>query len=209
MSTGYAMWEMQQGANLMWTGGQALLTVPVTGPAGAGAGTAATGLGGGLLAHGGSVVIHNLDPARPIGWQVLSEGPGSTPPPADGPGKWVPETGGMPPRARKYQSQVTGAPEGYVYEVDGVKFDGFEDGVLIEAKGEGYSTFITNEGRRWQRWFTKGSDTVEQMKRQSRAAGSMPVHWHVAEREFADFLRGQAAKNNLNNVSVIWTPPTP
>ncbi|MCB9764319.1 MAG: hypothetical protein H6739_31390 [Alphaproteobacteria bacterium] len=37
VSTGCAMWEMQQGANLMWTGGEALVSVPVTGPAGQGA----------------------------------------------------------------------------------------------------------------------------------------------------------------------------
>ncbi|MCB9762667.1 MAG: hypothetical protein H6739_22900 [Alphaproteobacteria bacterium] len=202
------MWEMQQGANLMWTGGEALLTVPVTGPAGAGAGTAAMGLGGGLLAHGGSVVINNLDPDRTIGWQVLSEGPAGTPS-AEGPGKWVPETGGMPPRARRYQSQVTGAPEGYVYEVDGVKFDGFEDGVLIEVKGEGYKGFIEKGGNEWQGWFTKGDDLLQQMERQSAVAGRTQVHGHVAEKEFAEFLSERAVLKGWDNVTVIWTPPVP
>jgi hypothetical protein len=45
----------------------------------------------------------------------------------------------MPDRAADYQAQLTGNPPGYIYDVKGVKFDGFEDGVLLEVKGPGYA----------------------------------------------------------------------
>ena len=41
-------------------------------------------------------------------------------------------------RARlPYQARVTGTPSGQGYVVDGVKFDGYADGVLLDAKKNG------------------------------------------------------------------------
>ena len=63
-------------------------------------------------------------------------------PPVGGPGKWVRKAEGMKPRARQYQSQVSGAPEGWVYRVERAgetyDFDGFKDGHLIDGKGPNY-----------------------------------------------------------------------
>ncbi|WP_373371251.1 hypothetical protein [Stigmatella ashevillensis] len=58
-----------------------------------------------------------------------------------GPGTWVQVNESMSPSARKYQAQVTGAPEGSAYRVRGggekADFDGYQDGVLLDAKGPG------------------------------------------------------------------------
>ena len=44
--------------------------------------------------------------------------------------------------ASKYQKQVTGNPRGRAYIVDGVKFDGYRNQVLLDAKGLGYAKLI-------------------------------------------------------------------
>ena len=68
------------------------------------------------------------------------------PPRAGGPGQWVQTDEFMSQSAQDYQSQVTGAPQGYVYRVKSgtkeVDFDGFDQGFLIEAKGPGYAKWI-------------------------------------------------------------------
>jgi hypothetical protein len=68
------------------------------------------------------------------------------PPNAGGPGEWAEANENMSEQARSYQAQVTGAPKGYVYRVkrgdEEVDFDGFDEGVLLEAKGPGYAQWI-------------------------------------------------------------------
>jgi hypothetical protein len=67
----------------------------------------------------------------------------TAPPSSAGPGEWVKANEGMPEQARRYQAQVTGAPEGFVYRVKlgdkYVKFDGFDKGVLLETKATGFA----------------------------------------------------------------------
>ena len=44
-----------------------------------------------------------------------------------------------------YQEAVTGVPSEIGYRVNGVKFDGFKNGTLIDAKGPGYERFLYTE----------------------------------------------------------------
>ncbi len=73
----------------------------------------------------------------------------AAPPSSGGPGEWVQATESMSEQARRYQAQVTGAPEGYVYRVKlgdkYVNFDGFDEGVLLEAKSTGYAQWINKK----------------------------------------------------------------
>jgi hypothetical protein len=87
----------------------------------------------------------------------------SKPPPPSGPGKWVQKAEGMSKDAMRYQVQVTGTPKGWVYRVffgpgpdDYVDFDGFGNGVLLEAKGPNLAKFI-DEGLEPVGFF-KGAD---------------------------------------------------
>jgi hypothetical protein len=64
--------------------------------------------------------------------------------PSQGPGQWGPARESLKPPARRYQEQITGHSADDAYWVGGtstqsggVKFDGFKDGVLLEAKGPG------------------------------------------------------------------------
>lgn len=93
------------------------------------------------------------------------------PPPPEGPGQWTQKTERMSEEAQRFQSQVTGAPEGWVYRVrtgpgpkDFVDFDGFKNGVLLEVKGPGYKALL--EKMYGQEWFRGAKDLLAQARRQ-------------------------------------------
>jgi hypothetical protein len=76
-------------------------------------------------------------------------------------------------RARAYQEQISGHSADGAYWVGGVgrnsggvKFDGFKDGVLLEAKGPGYAEFF--EGLEPKHWFQHvgARGLIEQARRQ-------------------------------------------
>lgn len=121
-------------------------------------------------------------------------------PGADGPGLWV-KPKAMSPRARAYQTQITGREEEYV--LNGVQFDGFSDGVLLEAKGPGYRNFVKGEDLRT--WFTGAEEIFDQTKRQTTAAGGIPIIWHVAEPELAAALEKVFRRKKIS-IRVIHTP---
>jgi hypothetical protein len=130
---------------------------------------------------------------------------------AQGPGKWTykkPTTESK--QALDYQEQVTGRPAWYVYLVGTVEFDGFNGKALLEAKGGSYKHFLTKGGKA-QPWFEAGKGfkgLLEQAERQSRVARTLNVLvvWHVAEAEFASFLRTLFEKNGWDNITVHATP---
>ena len=135
-------------------------------------------------------------------------------PATPGPGRWTyrtPTTEST--QARDYQEQVTGRPAWWVYMVGEVEFDGFNGKELLEAKGASYKKFLTKNGTA-QPWFEAGAgfkSLMDQAEKQSKLAKSLnlPVVWHVAEAEFATFLRKLFARNNWDNIDVRHTPPAP
>ncbi len=148
--------------------------------------------------------------------QAVRDGSGA--PPAGGPGKWVESAESMSDRARRYQAQVTGTPDGRVYRVENVRtrdgklkpkvdFDGFRDGVLLEAKGPGYLNFVKNG--RFTRFFTGADDIVEQAKSQLAAAGELKVRWHVAEAETAQAIGVLLEDAKLSKIEIVHTPALP
>lgn len=128
-------------------------------------------------------------------------------PPAGGPGRWEKATEAMKPPARKYQAQITGAPEGYVYKVGDVKFDGFKDGVLLEAKGPGYLDFFKKGNP--QEWFQGVEKMIDQAQRQVDAAPGIRIQWHFAEKDVADFIRKSFAREGLGMIEVVSTAARP
>ncbi|RYZ14299.1 MAG: hypothetical protein EOO70_07785, partial [Myxococcaceae bacterium] len=155
---------------------------------------------------------------------VLSGGPGAavilqrahtatqgTTPPA-GPGRWGPSHESMSARARRYQEQISEHTADEAYWVGGVKFDGFKEGVLLEAKGPGYANmFLDNLKPRV--WF-EGSGAkalVEQAQRQLRAARGTgaPIRWHIAEQSTADALRKLFKDREIHGIEVVFSPPMP
>jgi len=167
----------------------------------------------------GALVVREL--ALPVGAVTVSVGAGAVgasvvlmaqgSPPAEGPGQWVPENASMSPEARRYQSQISAAPEGWAYSIrigpgpkDKVDFDGFKDGVLLEAKGPGYRELIE---RMYGKPFFEGlKEMLNQAQRQRVAAKGVPIHWHFAEREVADLARKLFESEGFKNVKVFHTP---
>jgi hypothetical protein len=179
-----------------------------------------------LSAEGLLVVERVVVPVGKVA-TVLSGGPGAAiilqranasgqqPSPAPGPGQWGPAQESMSARARAYQEQITGHSADEAYWVGGVgrnsggvKFDGFEEGVLLEAKGPGYANkFLDNlEPKRWFK--NSGAQAlVDQAKRQLGVANGMPIRWHVAEQKTADAIRKLLQDRGLPDIEVVYTPP--
>ncbi len=107
----------------------------------------------------------------------------------------------MPARAAAFQAEVTGLPQGTAYRLGGVDFDGFTNGVLLEAKGPGYATFV--RGGEFKPWFQGADDMVSQASRQLNVAGGTPVQWVVAEPETATAIRNLFAENGISGVNVV------
>jgi hypothetical protein len=120
----------------------------------------------------------------------------------------------MSKRAARYQEQISGQPASEAYWVGGVdrksggiKFDGFENGVLLEAKGPGYANKFDDKLAP-KKWFAPSGaqQLLDQADRQFKAAPDIPIRWHVAEKKAADAIRELLRKAGLERVEVVHTP---
>ncbi|AKQ70007.1 putative hemagglutinin-related protein [Myxococcus hansupus] len=135
--------------------------------------------------------------------------------PSRGPGRWGPAKESMKPPARRYQEQISGHSADDAYwvggmssQAGGVKFDGFKDGVLLEAKGPGYAKFFDElEPKEW--FLHSGAkDLVKQADRQIRAVRGqgLRIEWHVAEAKAAAAIRALLHEAGVEGVKVLHTP---
>ena len=125
--------------------------------------------------------------------------------PGGGPGRFERENEGMKERAARYQQQVTNTPPGQVYRVGGVKFDGFENGVLLDAKGPGYKNLV-KDGE-FRRPFRVRADLVDQARRQLDAAAGTPVVWRVAEPEALAAMKRLFREQGIKGIRLEHVPP--
>jgi len=124
---------------------------------------------------------------------------------AEGPGQWREAQESMSDRAADFQSKVTGQPPGRVYDVDGVKFDGYKDGKLLDAKGPGYEQFVDSNGD-FKPWYRGAGELVDQAERQLSVAGDTPIEWHVAEEPAADAMRSLLQREGFGQIDVVFDP---
>jgi restriction endonuclease fold toxin 5 of polymorphic toxin system len=91
-----------------------------------------------------------------------------------------------------------------------VKFDGFKNGVLLEAKGPGYANKFLDELEP-KSWFkhTGAQDLVNQARRQLNAVRGkgIPIQWHVAEEKTAEAIRALLNKEKVYGIEVVYTAP--
>ena len=118
-------------------------------------------------------------------------------------GRWVPATESMSARAAAYQAWITGRA-GQVFVKNGVKFDGFARGTLIEAKEPGYATFTPNG--QFQEWWRGADGLVDQARRQLRAADGVPIQWHFAEEAAANATRALFRERGISGIQIVVTP---
>lgn len=111
----------------------------------------------------------------------------------EGPGKWVEVC-----RARhglEHQSRMSGQPirdrngKLYIneYEVNGVKFDGYRDGILYEYKDK-YANFI-GKNKGFREWFEGAQDARKEALDQVAAAKGIPVVWRVGSNQVEAFKK--------------------
>jgi hypothetical protein len=178
----------------------------------------------------GTLVVERVSMGVGKAVTLLSGGPGAAiilqranpqgqgqPGPSKGPGQWGPSKESMSKRAARYQEQISGHPVEEAYWVGGVgrgsggaKFDGYANGVLLEAKGPGYANkFLDNlEPKPWFR--ESGAEALaDQAKRQFAAAKGTPVRWHVAEEKAAKAIRKLLNRKDVQGIEVVHTPALP
>ena len=113
-----------------------------------------------------------------------------------------------------YQEQITGHSDDEAYWVGGVgknsggvKFDGFKDGVLLEAKGPGYAKFF--EGLDPKEWFENSGaqGLIEQAQRQTQQ-GSWYGHPHRVACRGEARRRGhwKLLESEDQGINVVHTP---
>jgi hypothetical protein len=135
-----------------------------------------------------------------------------------GPGEWGPaQESKEPGPARDYQEYITGHSADEAYWVGGVgkksggtKFDGFKDGVLIEAKGPGYlNKFEDNlDPKPWFK-LTGAQDLIDQARRQcERVRGTgFRIEWYVAEERVAEAIKKLFEGKGFRELTVIHKAP--
>ena len=111
-----------------------------------------------------------------------------------GPGKWV-----EVPRARhglEHQSKMSGQPirqeAGKLfikeYEVNGVKFDDYKNGILYDYKAPRYTKFINEKGE-FRDWFRGAKEARDRALAQAEAADGIPVVWKVGRDQVVAFSK--------------------
>jgi len=88
-----------------------------------------------------------------------------------------------------------------------VKFDGFDEGVLIETKATGYAQWV-DKNLNFAGIFKGRLQMLEQARRQLEAARGTPIRWIVAEEKLAGALRKMFAGAGFP-IEVVHIPPKP
>jgi len=124
-----------------------------------------------------------------------------------GPGQFVGVAESMSARAAAYQTQITGLPAGAAYLVNGVKFDGFANGVLQEAKGAGYAWAVTEQGV-FRSTFRGADALAAQAQRQLTAAGpGANIQWTFAEEAAANATRALFESRGITGIEIRVVAP--
>ncbi|MER7908770.1 Tox-REase-5 domain-containing protein [Streptomyces sp. NPDC096068] len=127
-----------------------------------------------------------------------------------GPGQWKAENESMKANALAYQIRITGVPAGMVYRLTAdtpagwVKFDGFKNGVLLDAK-HGYLGLISSKTGKFHTWY-KGA--AEEARRQNKAfeRHGIPIVWHCSEAGAVPAFKAMLKDENITSITVVHTP---
>lgn len=109
----------------------------------------------------------------------------------------VKENASMSSFSRTYQKQISGLNENEAFLLNGVRFDGIKNGVLLEAKGK--YAFLLEKG-----WAQEG--LIKQAQSQIKAANGASLEWHFAEKEAAATVQQLFKDRGITGISVLHTP---
>jgi hypothetical protein len=102
---------------------------------------------------------------------------------SEGPGKWVEVC--RSPIGLEHQSKMSGQPiresggKLYIneYDLNGIKFDDYKNGILYEYKGR-YGNLLKKD-ENFPAWAKARQEALDEAMRQTRAARGIPVIWRV------------------------------
>ena len=108
-----------------------------------------------------------------------------------------------------YKEQVTNVPAEYYYHVGDVSFDGYRDGIPVDAKGEGLIKFIETN---WTASVYGNGGlvdwTLRRLEAVRNAGATTPIQWHIAEKYTFDVLRDKQDWGELPaEIELFYTPP--
>lgn len=87
---------------------------------------------------------------------------------------------------------------------DGKRFDGFLNGVLIDAKAD-YGPFLLPNGE-WESFFPGNKYFLGEAVKQTERAAGTPIFWVFAQKEVAENVAVLLSVNGYGNITCIWKP---
>lgn len=115
-------------------------------------------------------------------------------------GVWVAEsTAGWSKNAIEFQESVTGVKPGLALKVNDVRFDGFQGGVLLDAKSS-YDNFVNSKGE-FHAWFRGKESLVDEATRQLRAANGTPISWEFKTQKTLDATKKLFESRGINGIN--------
>jgi hypothetical protein len=124
---------------------------------------------------------------------------------SNAPGTWKNVNESMSAQSAAYQARVTGSNPGTAYTVNGVKFDGYQNGVLLDAKAN-YAQFVNKDTGQFQSWFSGQKGLVDQAVRQLGAAEGTPIQWNFAEESAANATRTLLNTEGISGIKIVHVP---
>ena len=125
-------------------------------------------------------------------------------PSGSSPGKFITVNENMSNRAAAYQTKITGNAADTSYIVNNVKFDGYNSGILLEAKGPGYAKFVKNG--RFMDFYRGKEKLIEQAYRQLQAANGVSIEWYIAEQDALQAIQNLFDDFGIEGIKLILKP---
>lgn len=116
----------------------------------------------------------------------------------EGPGEWRSNAETLEEAAAAFQEKVTGKPRGWIYWLDGKKFDGYfhSTGELVDAKMDGWATLVGHADDFWsQKSVEFLADVRNMIQIASKHNKSLTIQMETAEK--AQVMRNYLSENNV------------
>lgn len=110
----------------------------------------------------------------------------------------------MSDASRAYQKQITGK-EGQAFLQNGVKFDGENNGTLIEAKGS-YNNFVNKKTGEFYDWFNGQNSLADQANRQIAASKGAQINWYFSDQSSMNATKSLFQTQGIKGINYIYEP---
>jgi RHS repeat-associated protein len=121
-------------------------------------------------------------------------------------GTWVKESiSGWSTNAVAYQEFVTGVKAGQTFQVNGYNFDGFRNGILLDAKS-GLGNFVDKQTGTFKQFFKGQESLVIQARNQLGAAKGAPIEWNFEIKAVRDATEKLFEKEGIKGITLKYTP---